>query len=60
MTEYFRNSLGKDSSEMERIKSAVHEAGVFVVLGYSERYKGSLYIAQVSVQKQPPINVGIN
>jgi predicted dehydrogenase len=47
MNEYFQNSLERDSEEMERIKAAVREAGVFIVLGYSERYKGSLYIAQV-------------
>lgn len=46
MNEYFHNSLQKDSEEMEKIQAAVREAGVFVVLGYSERYKGSLYIAQ--------------
>ncbi|KAL2272585.1 hypothetical protein FJTKL_06301 [Diaporthe vaccinii] len=46
MDEYFRNSLVKDSDEMKRICSAVKEAGVFVVLGYSERYKNTLYIAQ--------------
>lgn len=48
MNEYFKNSLEKESAEMERIKRAVREAGVFIVLGYSERFKGSLYIAQVS------------
>jgi nitrilase len=31
---------------MERIKSATKDAGVTVVLGYSERDGGSLYIAQ--------------
>ncbi|CAI6059890.1 unnamed protein product [Clonostachys chloroleuca] len=46
MDEYFRNSLAKDSPEMKRICAAVSEAGVFVVLGYSERYRGTLYIAQ--------------
>ncbi|KAK2774134.1 nitrilase [Colletotrichum kahawae] len=46
MDEYFRNSLVKDSDEMKRICAAVKEAGVFVVLGYSERYKNTLYIAQ--------------
>lgn len=49
MDEYFRNSLVRDSEEMRRICAAVKEAGIFVVLGYSERYQGSLYIAQVSV-----------
>ncbi|CAN8105503.1 unnamed protein product [Discula destructiva] len=46
MDEYFRNSLVRDSDEMRRICAAVKEAGVFVVLGYSERYKNTLYIAQ--------------
>ncbi|KAB8202981.1 carbon-nitrogen hydrolase [Aspergillus parasiticus] len=46
MNEYFENSMERESEEMERIKVAVREAGVFVVLGYSERYRGSLYIAQ--------------
>ncbi|GAB1195708.1 Nitrilase [Aspergillus pseudonomiae] len=46
MNEYFENSLERESEEMERIKVAVREAGVFIVLGYSERYRGSLYIAQ--------------
>ena len=48
MDEYFRNSLVRDSDEMKRICAAVKEAGVFVVLGYSERYKNTLYIAQAS------------
>lgn len=47
MNEYFENSMERESEEMERIKIAVREAGVFIVLGYSERYRGSLYIAQV-------------
>ena len=47
MDEYFRNSMEMDSPEMKRICAAVKEAGVFVVLGYSERYKSTLYIAQV-------------
>ncbi|KAF5861864.1 hypothetical protein ETB97_012415 [Aspergillus alliaceus] len=46
MNEYFENSMEKESDEMERIKAAVRESSVFIVLGYSERYKGSLYIAQ--------------
>ena len=32
---------------MDRIREAVKKAGIFVVLGYSERAGGSLYIAQV-------------
>ncbi|KLO97816.1 probable amidohydrolase [Fusarium fujikuroi] len=46
MSEYFANSLEKESEEMEQIKKAVREAGVFIVLGYSERYQGTLYISQ--------------
>ncbi|KAL2201770.1 aliphatic nitrilase [Sarocladium strictum] len=46
MDEYFNNSMERDSDQMRRICAAVKEAGVFVVLGYSERYKGTLYIAQ--------------
>lgn len=48
INEYFKNSLERESPEMDQIRAAVREAGVFVVLGYSERYKGTLYIAQVS------------
>lgn len=47
MDEYFRNSLVKESEEMDRIRAAVRESGMFVVLGYSERHNGSLYIAHV-------------
>lgn len=47
MDEYYRNSLVRDSPQMDRIRAAVKKAGMFVVLGYSERCRGSLYIAQV-------------
>jgi len=40
------NSLSLNSPEMEAIKAAVKAAGIFVVLGYSERDGGSLYMAQ--------------
>ncbi|RBR17376.1 hypothetical protein FVER53590_11865 [Fusarium verticillioides] len=46
INEYFKNSMEKESPEMDQIRAAVREAGVFVVLGYSERYRGTLYIAQ--------------
>ncbi|KAF5239066.1 hypothetical protein ACHAO7_011090 [Fusarium culmorum] len=46
INEYFKNSLERESPEMDQIRAAVREAGVFVVLGYSERYRGTLYIAQ--------------
>ena len=47
MHKYMSNSLVKNSPEMTRIQEAVREAGIFVVLGYSERAGASLYIAQV-------------
>ena len=47
MEEYFNNSLERQSEEMDQIRAAVKEAGLFCVLGYSERYCGTLYIAQV-------------
>ncbi|KAL2066916.1 hypothetical protein VTL71DRAFT_1340 [Oculimacula yallundae] len=43
---YMENSMSKQSPEMDRIKAAVKEACIFIVLGYSERVGASLYIAQ--------------
>ena len=48
MLEYLQNSMSVDSPQMARICDAVGEAGLFVVLGYSERDRGSMYIAQVN------------
>lgn len=39
--------MSKDSPEMARIQSAVKDAGMTVVLGYSEREGNSIYEAQV-------------
>ncbi|KAM0511791.1 hypothetical protein ACHAPE_009467 [Trichoderma viride] len=44
--EYMANSLVKESPEMDQIREAVKKAGIFIVLGYSERDGDSLYIAQ--------------
>ncbi|RAH54478.1 nitrilase [Aspergillus piperis CBS 112811] len=55
MVEYFRNSLERDSEEMNRIRCAVKEAGIFCVLGYSERYQGSLYISQSFIDENGDI-----
>ncbi|KAK4698569.1 nitrilase, partial [Phenoliferia sp. Uapishka_3] len=46
---YQANSLPLHSPEMERIQDAVKAAGVEIVLGFSERDGGSLYIAQVTI-----------
>lgn len=48
ITAYFDNSMAIDSPQMRQIQNAVKEAGIFVVLGFSERSGGSLYISQVS------------
>lgn len=44
--EYMANSLIKNSAEMDQIREAVKKAGIFIVLGYSERDGDSLYISQ--------------
>lgn len=44
--DYMANSMEKDSDQMRSIQAAVKKAGMFVVLGYSERDGGSLYMAQ--------------
>lgn len=44
---YQRNSMSLDSPEYKKIRQAVREAGVWVVLGFSEREGSSLYMSQV-------------
>ena len=46
MHQYMANSLSRESLEMNAIRQAVRDAGLFIVLGYSERDGGSLYMAQ--------------
>lgn len=46
---HFNNCLTADGPEMQRIARAAVEAGIYVVLGYSERSGGSLYIAQMHI-----------
>lgn len=43
---YSANSMTRDGAEMNRIAAAAAEHGVHVVLGFSERAGGSLYMAQ--------------
>lgn len=57
--EYINNSLIKESPEMEKIKDAVKAAGLYVVLGYSERDGGSIYIAQVCLEPCPLLVLGV-
>ncbi|KAA1478691.1 carbon-nitrogen hydrolase [Dentipellis sp. KUC8613] len=49
LARYHANSLAVHSPEMDRIRAAVKKLGVWVVLGFSERDGGSLYIAQVTI-----------
>ncbi|OGM45016.1 hypothetical protein ABOM_005778 [Aspergillus bombycis] len=46
---YLQNSMPVDSPQMRRIRAAVKQAGMFVVLGYSERHHGSMYISQAFI-----------
>ena len=49
LKEYQANALALHSPEMDRIREAVKEADVNIVLGFAERDGGSLYIAQVTI-----------
>ena len=42
-----KNSMARESAEMDSIRSAVEEAGMTIVLSYSERDGHTLYVAQV-------------
>jgi predicted amidohydrolase len=53
--QYIQNSMPRDGPEMARICEAVKEAGIFVVLGYSERDGGSLYITQSFINPEGKI-----
>ncbi|WP_051791608.1 carbon-nitrogen hydrolase family protein [Amycolatopsis jejuensis] len=46
---YTAASITRDGAEMDRIRSAAAEHGIHVVLGFSERAGGSLYLAQAFV-----------
>ncbi|HKT52907.1 MAG TPA: carbon-nitrogen hydrolase family protein [Caulobacteraceae bacterium] len=46
---YFEASMTADGPEAQRIAAAAAANGVWVVLGYSERCAGSLYIAQLLI-----------
>ncbi|PTB63209.1 carbon-nitrogen hydrolase [Trichoderma citrinoviride] len=53
---YHANSMTRDSPQMKRIMAAVKEAGMFVVLGYSEREDSSIYIAQAFISPEGEID----
>jgi nitrilase len=46
---YMANSMTREAAEMDRIQQAAAEYGTHVVLGFSERAGGSLYIAQATI-----------
>lgn len=46
---YSANSMTRDGAEMTRIAAAAAEHGVHVVLGFSEKAGGSLYMAQAFI-----------
>jgi nitrilase len=46
---YFEASMTADGPEAQRIATAAAAHGIWVVLGYSERCAGSLYIAQLLI-----------
>ncbi|TIC94986.1 Nitrilase [Colletotrichum higginsianum] len=46
---YYRNSVDVESKHMERIRMAARAAQIMVVVGISERHRGSLYMAQTFI-----------
>lgn len=46
---YIKNSLSIDSSEFKKIQESALENSINVVLGFSERFKGSLHISQAYI-----------
>ncbi|KAF2793219.1 carbon-nitrogen hydrolase [Melanomma pulvis-pyrius CBS 109.77] len=49
ITQYIKNSLSYDSTEMAKICAAAKKAKIAVVLGFSENDNNSLYIAQCTI-----------
>lgn len=47
--EYAQNSMTSEGPEMGRIRVAAREAQIYVVLGYSAKVGGSLYMAQAFI-----------
>lgn len=52
---YMANSLPLRSPEIERIRAAAKESHIFVILGYSERDGGSIYMAQTYISEEGEI-----
>lgn len=45
----FNNCMTADGPEVQKIAQAANDLGLYVVLGYSEKKEGSLYIAQLHI-----------
>jgi len=56
-TAYMKNSLQTDSIEMRRICQSAADHHIAVVLGFSENFKGSLYISQAIINAEGSIEV---
>lgn len=52
---YFENSLEVGSPQFQRLQAAARDNNIFVVMGFSERSGGSLYIAQAIIDDQGEI-----
>jgi cyanide hydratase len=49
MVDYYRHSVAVDSTHMVKIRTAARTANIMVILGISERHRGSLYMAQTFI-----------
>jgi cyanide hydratase len=49
MVDYYRHSVAVDSTHMAKIRTTARAANIMVVLGISERHRGSLYMAQTFI-----------
>lgn len=47
--EYSDNAMTSDGPHMERIREAARESNIYVVLGYTDKVGGSLYMAQAFI-----------
>lgn len=56
-TAYMKSSLHVDSTEMRRICQSAADHHIAVVLGFSENFKGSLYISQAIINAEGSIEV---
>ncbi len=49
VTRYHENSLVLEGGRMQRLREAARQAGITIVMGYSERDGGSLYMSQAVI-----------